>query len=122
MIIFPLHKFESRSSEKLPAGHRTSRKSQRQSGRQNASMCAWEKRRKNFRMVSSPRKRSNPQQRMQDVVGAQPFTVGKPAGTHHHGHQERRERMGQRNRVVGSRFSKGQLALDLAGKLVQPQK
>ena len=51
---------ESRSSAKPPAGHCTRRTRQRQSGRQKASMCAWEKRRKKLRMVSSLGKRSTP--------------------------------------------------------------
>ena len=51
---------ESRSSEKPALGQASSRGSQRQSGRQTASMWAWENRRKKLRMVSSPGKRSTP--------------------------------------------------------------
>lgn len=51
---------ESRSSEKPALGQATSRRSQRQSGRQNASRWAWEKRRKKLRIVSSLGKRVSP--------------------------------------------------------------
>ena len=51
---------ESRSSAKPPLGHLSNKSSQRQSGRQKASMCPWEKRRKKLRMVSSLGKLSTP--------------------------------------------------------------
>jgi hypothetical protein len=51
---------ESRSSEKPPAGHLSSRNHHHQSGRQNFWMSAWEKRRKKLRIVASLGKRGRP--------------------------------------------------------------
>ena len=51
---------ESRSKAKPALGQASSPTSQRQSGRQNVSICAWEKRRKKLRMVSSLGKRPIP--------------------------------------------------------------
>ena len=56
------------------------------------------------------------QQGVQDPVRAQPLAVGEALGTRHHRHHKRRERMRQRNGVVGSRLGKRHGALHLAGK------
>ncbi len=41
------------------------------------------------------------EQRVQDVVSPQPFTMGEALRPDHHRHQEGGERVGQRNGVVG---------------------
>lgn len=56
------------------------------------------------------------QHRVEDAVGAQPFTMGEPPSPHHDGHQERRQRMRQRNGVVGGRFGERQMLLNFAGE------
>jgi hypothetical protein len=57
-----------------------------------------------------------PQHCVQDVIGAQPFAVGEALRPDHDGHQERRERMRQRDGFVGRRFGKRQMLLHLPGK------
>ena len=75
---------ESRSSAKPAAGHFTSRKRQRQSGRQKASMWPCVKRRKKLRIRVIAGETLQAQQRVQDAIGAQPFAVGKALRAHHH--------------------------------------
>ncbi len=52
-----------------------------------------------------------PQQRVQNPIRPQPLAVGEALRPDHDRHQKGRERMRQRNGVVGSRFGKGQMSV-----------
>jgi len=59
---------------------------------------------------------------VEDVIGPQPLAMGEALRSDDDGHQERRERVGQRDGVVGGRFDEGQAPLHLPGKADRPQK
>ena len=63
-----------------------------------------------------------PQPGVQDAIGPQPLAVGESLRPDHHRHQKPRQRMGQRDGIVGSRFGKGQMLLHLPGETNLPQK
>ena len=71
---------------------------------------------------SVPIKRA-PQQGRARRDRPQPLAVGETLRPDHDGHRERRERMGQRDGVVGRGFGKGQVALHFLGeKPIWPRK
>ena len=55
-------------------------------------------------------------QGVQDAIGPQPLAAGETLRPRHHRHRKRRERMGQRDGIVGSRLGKGQMLWHLPGE------
>jgi hypothetical protein len=67
-------------------------------------------------------KARDPQQRVQNPVGPQPLRMSKTLRAGHHRHHKGRQRVPQRDGIVGGRFRKGQKALHLASETNLAQK
>ena len=102
------------------AGHLTRSRSQRQSGRQKDSMCAWEKRRKKLRIVSSLGKRSSPRNAW-STWSARNHSQWAKRRAPHDGHEERGEGVRQRDGVVGRGLGEGLMPLDRRREANLPQ-
>jgi len=113
---------ESRSSAKPPLGHLSNKSSQRQERPPEGLDVPLGEAQEKVADGIITGKALQPQHGAQDAIRPQPFTVSETLRADHHRHQKRRERMRQRDGVVGSRFGKRQMLLHLAGEADLPQK